>query len=75
MGTLILTSSKLLILHLLFVCHQFVANMKLPFDKVAEIEAATRGESDSELWQLMRNGRLTSSKFNEMLKHRPTTDP
>jgi len=57
------------------VCHQFVANMKLPFEKVAEIEAATRGQADSELWQLMRNGRLTSSRFNEILKRRPTTDP
>jgi len=45
----------------------------------SEVEAINRGcytrqQSASELWQAMRNGQLTSSRFGEILKHRPTTD-
>ena len=48
--------------------------MKLSSSEVEVIEAATRQQSASELWQAMRNGRLTSSRFGEILKRRPTTD-
>ena len=41
--------------------------MKLPLDVVQKIEAATRGQSASELWYALRNGRLTSSRFGEIL--------
>ena len=36
-------------------CHQFVMDMKLPCDKVAEIEAATCEQSGGELWHFMWN--------------------
>ena len=41
--------------------------MKPPFNVVQKIKAAMRGQSTSELWYAMRNGRLTSSKFGEIL--------
>ena len=45
--------------------------MKLPLNVVQKIEAATRGQSTSEA---MRNGRLTSSKFGEILHQRPSSN-
>ena len=56
------------------VCQQFVQSMKLSSQEVAAIEAATREQSGSALWQAIRNGRLTSSRFGEILKRRQTTD-
>ena len=56
------------------VCQQFVQSMKLSSREVAAIEAATREQSGSALWQAIRNGRLTSSRFGEILKRRQTTD-
>ena len=57
-----------------FVCQQFLLSMKLSCTGVAAIEAATREQTDSALWQVIRNGRLTSSRFGEILKRRQTTD-
>ena len=56
------------------VCQQFLLSMKLSCTEVAAIEAATREQSDSALWQAIRNGRLTSSRFSEIVKRRQTTD-
>jgi len=56
------------------VCQQFLRNMRLSSGEVAAIEAATREQSGSALWQAIRNGRLTSSRFGEILKRRQTTD-
>ena len=53
---------------------QFLECMKLTDDQVSAIDAATCEQSDSELWQALRNGSLTSSRFGEILKRRPTTD-
>ena len=49
--------------------------MKLPLDVIQEIEAAKCGQSASELWYSMRNGRLTSSRFGELLHRRSSTNP
>ena len=49
--------------------------MTLPPSEVHEIEAATRGQTENKLWQALHNGRLTSSRFGEILHRRPTTDP
>jgi len=49
--------------------------MQLSNSQVAALEAATRAQSDSELWIVLHNGRLTSSRFGEILKRRATTDP
>ena len=54
-------------------CQQYLSSMKLSSSEVEVIEAATRQQSASELWQAMRNGHLTSSRFREILKRRPTT--
>ena len=56
-------------------CHHFINSMQLSNSQVAALEAATRAQSDSELWIVLHNGRLTSSRFGEILKRRATTDP
>jgi len=56
------------------VCQQFLQNMKLSSGEVSAIEAATHEQSGSALWQAIQNGRLTSSRFGEILKCRQTTD-
>ena len=48
--------------------------MKITQDIVDTIEIATREQSECELWHALRNGRLTSSKFGEILRRRPSTD-
>ena len=59
---------------ILIVCQQFLQSMKLSSREVAAIEAATREQSGSALWQAIRNGRLTSSRFGEILKRLQITD-
>ena len=49
--------------------------MILNHDKVARIEAATQDQSECELWFALRNGRLTSSRFGEILNQRSSIDP
>ena len=56
-------------------CYDYLSHMKLLQDEVAVIEEATQGQSDNELWFAIRNGRLTSSKFGEILHRRESTDP
>ena len=56
-------------------CHRFISSMQLSNSQVEAIEAATRTQSDSELWIVLHNGRLTSSRFGEILKRRAATDP
>ena len=55
-------------------CHDYLSHMKL-LQEVAMIEEATRGQSENELWFAIRNGRLTSSKFGEILNRQESTDP
>ena len=47
--------------------------MKITQDIVDTIEIATREQSECELWHALRNGRLTSIKFWEILLPRPST--
>ena len=56
-------------------CYKYLGHMKLPLDVIQEIEAATHGQSASELWYSMQNGRLTSSRFGEILHRRSSTNP
>ena len=42
---------------------------------IQEIEAVTSGQSASELWYSMRNGRLTSLRLGEILYQRSSTNP
>ena len=55
-------------------CHGFLRVMKLTQDVIDKIEIATRKQSESELWNALRNGRLTSPRFGEILRRRPSTD-
>ena len=73
-GTLNSTICKQIVDPTPVMCQQFLECMKLTDDQVSAIDATTCGQSDSELWQALRNGRLTSSRFGEILKRRPTTD-
>ena len=40
-------------------CHRFISSTQLSNSQVEAIEAATRTQSDSELWIVLHNGRLT----------------
>lgn len=53
----------------------FVAGMTLPAQVVSEIELSTRSQADSTLWLALHNGRITSSRFGEILRRRDDTDP
>ena len=48
-------------------CYGYLGQMKLPVDVVENIEAATRQQSECELWFALWNGRITSSRFGEIL--------
>ena len=56
-------------------CCKYLDSMKLPLDVVQKIEAATCGQSASELWYALRNGRLTSFRSGEILHRRSVTNP
>ena len=55
-------------------CYHFINGMKISYSQVTALEAATRAQSESELWVMLHNGRLTSSRFGEILKRQATTD-
>ena len=55
--------------------YDYLHHMKLRLDEVAMIEEATWGQSENELWFAIRNGRLTISKFGEILHRRQSTHP
>ena len=54
-------------------CYVYLDKMKLDTDDVEIIEAATKDQSDSELWHVLRNGRLTSFRFDEIRNRKETT--
>ena len=56
-------------------CYGYLGQMKLPVDVVENIEAATCQQSECELWFALWNGRITSSRFGEILHRRSSTDP
>ena len=39
------------------------------------IEVATHGQADNDLWFALHNGRLTNSRFEEIMHCRQSTDP
>lgn len=56
-------------------CFEYMSTMKLSPDEVKDIEIATRGQADSKLWLALHNGRITSSRFGEILHRRASTNP
>ena len=55
-------------------CSEYFSNLTLSYNEVEAIEGATRGQADNDLWFALRNGRLTSSRFGEILHRRQSTD-
>ena len=53
----------------------FKANLKLPSERLREIEQNTREQRHSELWFSVRRYRITASRFGEILRRKPTTRP
>ena len=47
----------------------------LPPGMSRAIEERTRGQANNKFWHLLHNGRLTSSRFGEILHRRKSTDP
>ena len=56
-------------------CTEYFSNLTFSYDEVEAIEVATRGQADNDLWFALRNGRLTSSRFGEIIHRRQSTDP
>ena len=56
-------------------CTEYFSNLTLSYDEVEAIEVATHGQADNDLWFALRNGRLTSSRFGEIIHRRQSTDP
>ena len=56
-------------------CTEYAGNQTLSYDEVEAIEAATLGQAENNLWFALRNGRLTSSRFGEIMHRRQSTDP
>ena len=55
-------------------CFNYTNSMNLSPDKVKYIERARRGQADNSLWLAVHNGRITSSRFAEILHRRPSTE-
>ena len=56
-------------------CYEYMQSMTLSMEEAGRIEEMTREQADSKLWHALHNGRLTSSRFGEILHRRQTTDP
>ena len=54
---------------------EYLSNLELSYVEVQTIEAATRGQTDNDLWLALHNGRLTSSRFGEIIHRRQSTNP
>lgn len=50
-------------------CFEYLSSLKLSYAEVQAIKAATRGQTDNDLWFTLHNGRLTSSRFGEIIHH------
>ena len=56
-------------------CYDYLRDMTISSDETAKIEEATRGQGENDLWVVLRNGRITSSRFGEILHRRESTNP
>ncbi len=54
-------------------CEVFVADQVIDQKTVDVVERSTRGQAGNDIWHLVRYGRLTSSRFGELLHRRETT--
>jgi len=56
-------------------CYDYLRDMNITSDKAAKIEETTRGQGENNLWMILRNGRITSSRLGEILHRRESTNP
>lgn len=56
-------------------CIDYMNTMKLSLTEVNDIEFATRGQTDNQLWLALHNGQIISSRFEEILHRRQSTNP
>ena len=55
------------------MCTAFVSDQTLSPDTAACVERSTRGQAKNGIWHLLRNGRITSSRFGEILHRKAST--
>ena len=56
-------------------CYEYMNAMKLSPSEVKDIEIATHGQANNKLWVALHNGRITSSRFGEIMHGIPSTNP
>ena len=60
-------------------CIEYMNIMKLSLSEVNDIEFATHDnndtDTDNKLWLALHNGRITSSRFGEILYRKQSTNP
>ena len=57
------------------VCSEFDKKQVINDKLSAFIEQSTTGQSECQLWKMLRNGRITSSFIGEMMHRKDSTDP
>ena len=55
------------------ICHSIVSDQIVSSDTTARVKRSPNGQSKNEIWNLLRDGRNTSSRFHEMLHRKATT--
>ena len=56
-------------------CFEHANSMAHSQSEVNSIKIATRGQASNKLWLALHNGRITSSRFGEILHRRESTNP
>lgn len=56
-------------------CFKYINSMMFSQSEANSIEIATRGQASSKLWMALHNGRITSSRFGEILHRKESTNP
>ena len=56
-------------------CYEYMNSMKLSQTDADNIDFATRGQAKNKLWLALHNGRITSSRFGEILHRKSSTNP
>ena len=55
--------------------YEYMNTMKLSLNEFHNIEFGTRGHTENKLWLALHNGRVTSSRFGEILHRKQSTNP
>ena len=71
----IYSSKKIFLVPEVAQCYDYLRGMTISNDEATKIEEATRGQGENDLWIVLRIGRITSSRFGEILHRRESTKP